>query len=40
MDKSWMNLCDRLLDDYAIGVKTFLQVARNHVDQNEKTPSM
>ena len=37
MDKSWMNLCDRLSDEYATGVKTFLQVAKNHVDQNGKT---
>ena len=32
-----MNLCDRLSDEYATGVKTFLQVAKNHVDQNGKT---
>ena len=29
-----MNLRDRLSDEYAIGVKTFLQVAKNHVDQD------
>ena len=37
MDKSWMNLRDRLSDKYATSVKTFLQVAKNHVDQNGKT---
>ncbi|KAJ9684632.1 hypothetical protein PVL29_016883 [Vitis rotundifolia] len=36
MDKSWMNLQNRLSNEYANGVKTFLQVAKNQVNQNGK----
>ena len=32
-----MNLCNWLSDEYATDVKTFFQVAKNHMDQNRKT---
>lgn len=37
MDKSWMNLRDRLCKEYVNGIRTFIQVAKNHVNKDGKS---